>query len=361
MSARHPAQPARSLKLADWPYFDRILLERALACGVDLLDDERGPATHWSEATRRKRVHGYGAWLAFLLRRGWLAEQVNPRARVTPATLRCYVEELQASGYASLSVWNFVDDLDAMLRAMLPDEDWSLLRRAAARLKARSHRTRSIEPGLPQARELYRSGVEAMREVETGSGGVPVAEAIAYRDGLAVALLAACPLRRRTFSNLILGQHLVACGDGFTLHLEPRDLKNSTNLKFPLPMELGPWLRRYLEVHRPRLAPSAEVRHLWADIRGTPLVKLADRVEQFTAQRFTRRVPMQHFRHAAATGMAMDDPHHVHLVAALLGHSRTGVGERYYNLATALEAGRAYQQGLLALHAKLRADGLPQR
>ena len=304
--------------------------------------------------TRGKRIRGYGQWLAFLQRHGWLTEQVNPRARVTPAALRCYVEELQAS-YASLSVWNFVDDLDAMLRAMLLDEDWSLVRRVAAKLKGRSHRSRPVEVGLPHPRDLYRSGLRAMQEVEAGPG-LPIAAAIAYRDGLAVALLAACPLRRRTFTNLILGRHLVACGDGFTLHLEPRDLKNSTSLKFPLPLELGPWLRRYLEVYRPRLAPSPEVRLLWVNKRGTPLVKLADRIEQFTAARFTRRVPMHHFRHAAATAMATDDPHHVHLVAALLGHSRAGVSERYYNLASALEAGKAYQQGLLALHARLRAD-----
>ena len=175
------------------------------------------------------------------------------------------------------------------------------------------------------------------------------------------ALLAACPLRRRTFTNLILDRHLVASGDGFTLLLEPRDLKNATNLKFPLPRELVPWLRRYLEVYRPRLAPSAEIHHLWVDNRGTALVKLADRIEQFTAKRFTRRIPMHHFRHAAATSMAMDDPHHASLIAALLGHGRIDVSEGSYNLATSLEASRAYQQGLQALMARLRADNLAQR
>src|SRR3954447_18516933 len=141
-----PLPMPRSLKPAVWPYFDRLLLERALEPGAGLLDDQQGLAVHWSEPTRRKRIYGYGAWLAFLQRHGWLERQVNPRARVTEAALRCYVEELQA-GYASLSVWNFLDDLDAMLRALLPDEDWSLVRRVAARLKARSHRARPIEIG----------------------------------------------------------------------------------------------------------------------------------------------------------------------------------------------------------------------
>ena len=166
-----------------------------------------------------------------------------------------YVEELQGD-YASLSVWNFAADLDAMLHAMLPDEDWSLIHRVAGRLKGRSHRARPVEVGLPHARGLYLAGLAAMREAEASSGDWPIAQAIAYRDGLAVALLAACPLRRRTFTHLILDQQLVAYGDGFTLHLEPRDLKNATNLKFPLPLELVPWLQRYLEaVNQHRSGP----------------------------------------------------------------------------------------------------------
>ena len=155
-------------------------------------------------------------WLAFLRRHGWLEKQVNPRARVTLATFRRYVEELQGD-YASLSVWNFVDDLDAML----PDEDWSLIRRVAGRLKGRSQRARPIEVGLPHAQDLYLSGLEAMREAETDGDLLPFAQAIAYRDGLAVALLAACPLRRRTFTNLILDQHLVAYAWPWTIRTTP--------------------------------------------------------------------------------------------------------------------------------------------
>ena len=56
---------------------------------------------------------------------------------------------------------------------------------------------------------------------------------------------------------------------------------------------------------------------------------------------------------------ALDDPHHAGLIAALLGNDGTAVSERHYNLATAMEAGRAYQQGLLALQARLRADENP--
>ena len=258
-------------------------------------------------------------------------------------------------------MWNFVDDLDAMLRAMLPDEDWSLIRRVAGRLKGRSHRARPIEVGLPHARDLYLAGLEAMREAEAGSGGLPIAQAIAYRDGLAVALLAACPLRRRTFTNLILGQHLVAYGDGFTLHLEPRDLKNATNLKFPLPMELVPWLRRYLEVYRPRLAPSAEIRHLWVNSRGTPLVKLADRIEQFTAQAVHAAgadAPFSACR-GHQHGLGRPAPRQPHRRPAGARRDRRQRGE--LQSGDRLEAGRAYQQGLQALHAKLRCDAPPQR
>ena len=55
---------------------------------------------------------------------------------------------------------------------------------------------------------------------------------------------------------------------------------------------------------------------------------------------------MHLFRHAAATGMALHDPHHVQLLAALLGHSILATSERYYNMATTTEAARNYQYQL---------------
>jgi hypothetical protein len=50
----------------------------------------------------------------------------------------------------------------------------------------------------------------------------------------------------------------------------------------------------------------------------------------------------------------VDDPHHAGLIAALLGHGGIDVSEQHYNLATTMEAGKAYQQSLQGLHTGLR-------
>ena len=57
------------------------------------------------------------------------------------------------------------------------------------------------------------------------------------------------------------------------------------------------------------------------------------------------------FRDAAATSVAIEDPVHVGIVAAILGHSTFGTAEQYYNQATSLEAARKYQATVRAYRA----------
>ncbi len=54
------------------------------------------------------------------------------------------------------------------------------------------------------------------------------------------------------------------------------------------------------------------------------------------------------FRDCAATSIAIDDPTSVRMAASVLGHAGFGSTEKYYNLATGLEAGRAYSSVLCA-------------
>jgi len=55
------------------------------------------------------------------------------------------------------------------------------------------------------------------------------------------------------------------------------------------------------------------------------------------------------FRDCAATWIAIYDPEHVQIVAAILGHSSLETSERYYNLARGLEAGRRYHGEIKAI------------
>ncbi|HMR33663.1 MAG TPA: hypothetical protein PKA09_22095 [Geminicoccus sp.] len=87
---------------------------------------------------------------------------------------------------------------------------------------------------------------------------------------------------------------------------------------------------------------------MWINTYGGPITEigLAERIGVLTSRQLGRAVPMHHFRHSATTGIALDDPHHVQLIAALLGHSNLRTGERYYNMASTLDAGRRHQEVL---------------
>jgi len=63
-----------------------------------------------------------------------------------------------------------------------------------------------------------------------------------------------------------------------------------------------------------------------------------------TQAKFGKALTPHLFRHAAATSIAIEDPAHVRMSAAILGHSTLATTERYYNLATGLEALRRYQK-----------------
>jgi integrase len=80
---------------------------------------------------------------------------------------------------------------------------------------------------------------------------------------------------------------------------------------------------------------------------------IAHHIKRHTRAAFGKAVNPHLFRDCAATSIAIVDPVHVRIIAAILGHSTMDTSERYYNQARGLEAGRRYQDTV----AGLRKDG----
>ena len=81
---------------------------------------------------------------------------------------------------------------------------------------------------LVGSNELYGLGLSLMAQAATKS--TPRLAAMAFRDGLMIALLALRPLRRGNFINLTIGEYLVRTGAGWTIILparSPRTMRNS--------------------------------------------------------------------------------------------------------------------------------------
>ena len=137
------------------------------------------------------------------------------------------------------------------------------------------------------------------------------------------------------------------------------EVKNRRHLEFPLPRSLTESMETYLSRYRPPLmASTGRANHgphdgFWVSASGSKLSshQIYNRICDRTRERFGHSINPHLFRDAAATSVAIEDPVHIGIVAAILGHSTFRTAEKYYNQATSLEAARKYQVTVRAYRA----------
>ncbi len=340
------------MPLAEWPAADRAAWLAAVAPG-DLLDDG-GPGAHWAPHSRRKRIESYGRWLTHLAGRGLLNENARPENRVRREIVTGYVRELAAT-VARYTVLCRIEDLYGVMRVIAPGQDWAWLRQAANRLRATAVTARDKELRVRPSQALYALGVSLMREAEACEGPTPLGRAMRYRDGLVIAFLATRPLRRSNFAAIVLGTNLVRTEGCCWLHFEASETKNHRPIDVPLPTELTPYVDRYLDHHRSALLRGRDSPYLWISKNGAAMagISIYGRITALTRDAFGVAINPHLFRDCAATSVAIDDPEHVHISAALLGHASLKTTQRHYDQSRMLSAGRRYQNELLALRRRL--------
>ena len=344
MPESHPSPFDRiELHYAHWPKTDREAWERLFVEG-DILDDA-GPLHHWREGTRRKAAGAYGTWLARCGRTGTLS--LAPWDRVTPEAVAEYASETRSRCSAATAHLH-ANELLKLMRAMRPDLDWSRIDRIVQRLQSQA--PAKSKRRLPvTARELCCWGMDRMRSYEEMGGISEKGRAVGYRQGLCFALLIARPLRRRTYLNLKIGQHIKKQNGIWTIMLAPDDVKDARHHFYDVPDFLQEPIQKYIDHHREVLLGGNEYDDLWITKYGRPF-SVPGLVSQFTklSKRhlgFTMRVHV--FRSVAMTSLAIEDPEHVRIGASILGHKTLATSEKHYNLARELEAVASYN-GLLA-------------
>jgi site-specific recombinase XerD len=352
----------RCLALRDWPAPDRRAWQAMLRPG-DILEGDAGIAAAWSQATRHKNRRGYGRWLDFLLQSGRFRDVADQTDRVTRDAVRAYVAHLEAS-CALYTIYTRIAELHAVVRAMAPERDWTWLQRAAQRLLR--HAAEAAAPKrVRSSAEIYRWALARLQTVENEvppSGTfAPLLQALRYRDALIIALLAARPIRLRNLAMIAIERHLLRTSEGYLLRFAAVETKTRRPLEFPLPAELTGRFDRYLTHYRPILLGAGDTRRLWLNRYGTALNELGlyRLVVKVTARDFGMRLNPHRFRACAATTLAIEDPGHVRITAAILGHAGLRTSEIHYNQARQLEAGRRHQAAVLALRREL--CGRPER
>jgi integrase/recombinase XerD len=344
------------IPIAQWPRQDAEVWLAAITTS-DPFAVEGGERAMMRQLSNRRLQSSYGRWLGFLQHRGTLNSGQTPEQRIHRDTVLAYVKELQDMGNMASTMTLRLTDLVLMARLFNPAGDWSFIVQFAKRVAAgpcgAARKNKRLH--LRCSDKLLRLGHDLM--ASAASEPTPAMAATLYRDGLIIASLALIPLRRRNFVQLQIGRELMKTGRGYAVDIPATTTKTHRPLSFDWPNELVAPLETYLAIHRPILKDrcyrwmSRAGSHLWVALTGSALTEMAfyDIVRKRTKAAFGIAINPHAFRDAAATTLAIHDPKHVRVAAAVLGHTSFQTTEKYYNQAIGLDAHRRYANVLSSL------------
>jgi hypothetical protein len=260
-----PRHLKKSLVVDLWPVVHQQAWNTALEKG-DVLRDG-GAASHWRASTARTVSRSYGHLLVWSAEHGLLAGQTGPGDLVTPSNLVAYATEMARKVSAS-TVASRIGHIHMAVQVMVPAGDWAWLRDLWLKLKRKAKPARNKCARLVEATDLLACGIQAMEEADKGQNLCLFDRAKLFRDGLMVALLAARPFRLANLTQIEIGRHLVRCGEGYDLLFEAEETKTERPIEAPFPVELIPYLEKYLHIYRPVFwrNPKRDLQHankLW--------------------------------------------------------------------------------------------------
>jgi site-specific recombinase XerD len=331
-----------------WPEADQSLWTRARRS--DYLLEDGGLGRYWSDPTAAKYMRDYGRWLAWLLQAEPECLDLGPVDRFTKLRVKRYVDHLEEK-LAPYSVSCMLRGLGSVAWAFSEGNDYYWITRYANRLASDAMSVRNKRQMLKRSHDLVSLGMALMAGATEARSEFKAA--IAYRNGLIIALLAYRPIRRGNITNIIIGQHLLRCKDGYNLQFAEHETKQRKQLEVPIPNALTNAIETYLSnyrpvlMHRPPHAGSAGDA-LWVAADGGPLSHhgIYKAVRDETHIAFGAAINPHLFRDCAATTIAMDDPGQIAIVAHVLGHSNMETSARHYNQASTLDASRCIQAHL---------------
>jgi hypothetical protein len=198
-------QPRLHLPFAEWPETDKIMWQSELDDDDPFSD---GIAARLAKTTLHKYWMGWRRFLGFLTITEPEALGIVPTERLTNERVRRFAKHL-AETNTPHSVAIQMDSLYGAARTMMPVLDWTWLRDIKTRLYSVAPRRSSTRPVITSV-QLVDLGVELMEESKIdGHKPFSLDDAVRYRDGLMVALLAHIPLRHKNFAALEIGRDVI--------------------------------------------------------------------------------------------------------------------------------------------------------
>lgn len=335
-------QPRLHLPYGQWPVEDRRLWERAVS-GDDPFGDAAG--AHLAEASRKAYLFAWRRFLGFLAIEEPAALDTAPAERVTRERVRRFASHL-ADTNRPQSVAAQVDMLYKAARIVMPERDWTWLKTVKARLHAARPARGSAKPVITSV-QLLELGLVLMDESRPTPGApIRLTDAVRYRDGLMIALLAFIPLRRKNLAALEIGRHLVPEGEAWFIIIPGTETKTGTASEFKVPDLLVPYLVAYLNAVRPRMLRSPMCRAFWVSRTGRalPYSAIGSIIAQHSTEQLGIRIAPHDARDAAATTWAIAMPAQIGVARELLAHADLHTTIKHYIRARGIEASRAYAQ-----------------
>ncbi len=209
-------------------------------------------------------------------------------------------------------------------------------------------RPRSKFDRLVLTEVLVEAGLTLIHEAEHSQSMTKLARACQVRNGLMVATLGVCPIRRKNFAALELARTFVKIRGKWWIVLAASETKEKRADERPVDELLTPVIDRYLGQHRPVLArsdnpPSA----LWLSANdGAPITdkQVAKVIRMTTLSTVGVAVSPHLFRTCAASTAAIRGGDNPFLASALLHHSDPKTTNAHYNRATSLSAAENFRQ-----------------
>src|SRR5262245_55728851 len=242
-------QPRLHLPFGEWPPADKRIWQEAMTDHADPFHGTAG--AHLSERSRRQYQYGWRRFLGFLTLDEPAALAIAPAERLTKERVKRFVDHLKESN-TPRSVAIQLDMLYKAARIMLPKLNLNWLKAIKARLYVTAPAQGARGPVITSV-QLLELGQQLMDEITpSAKGRMRLADAVQYRDGLMIALLAFVPLRRKNLAALEIDRHLIREGDEWSVIVPAEETKtNRAAIEFPFPKILRAYLTTYLNIARP--------------------------------------------------------------------------------------------------------------
>lgn len=326
---------------SEWPGFDQAMWDDL--CRVAGPLDDPGPLAKLRATSLHTLEVRYGRWLQWLTNTEPHALREEPGERASLIRLQAWLEDLAHT--APMTRLMFVEAVLRIVQAAAPEHDWTKHQRLRAALKRDAGRgdPKRKAGRILSSQVLLEAGLRYATQTSTGTR---LQCLLRQRDGTMIALLALLPMRRRSFSELALGDSVHAMPDRIILSLSEEMMKSGGFWEVEVPRPVDGLLRHYIEAVRPALLARGGQRHnqLWVGKKGERMREgtVGSLIAGKTLALTGKRIPPHFFRDAAATTLARMAPQAARLIRPVLAHAGFRTAERHYIHARTIEAGRDY-------------------